>query len=337
MIRIDTRCLLALASVGLCLSGCSGGGASSSAVGAGGSTGTGSGSGPQSTNISVSLMDAPVDDVKEVHVQISAMWIKPSEGPAVELPLENAPVTVDLLSLTEDNAALLVDNAAIDSGSYEWLAMDINGEIDTVFDSFVVTDTDAMEEIEIFVPSGRVRLVDGFDAPANQALQLIFDWDMRKGLVKPPGLGGYILKPAFRIIDMMAFGNVSGSIPVATVTMEENDCNADNDIDDYDVGNVVYIFEGLDVPVDDIDGIDPDPLATVDALLNGTSTDYEYSTILPYGDYTIAFTCQGANDLAESDEFGNEDPEDDTVAFFEPAVNVTIGVDPESVDVEVNF
>lgn len=337
MIRIDTRYLLTVAVTGFCLSACSGGGSSGSAVGAGGGIGAGTGTGPQSTNLSVSLIDAPVDDVKEVHVQISAMWIKPIEGPAIELPLENAPVTVDLLSLTEDNAALLVDNAAIDVGTYEWLAMDINGEIDTVYDSFVVTDTDAMEEIEIFVPSGRVRLVDGIDATANQALLLTFDWDMRKGLVKPPGLGGYILKPAFRVIDMMAFGNVSGSIPVATVTMEDNECNADSDIDDYDVGNVVYIFEGLDATLDDVDGIDPEPLATVDALLNAASTDYEYSTVLPYGDYTFAFTCQGANDLAESDELGNADPEDDTVAFFDPAVNVTISDDPAGVNVEVSF
>lgn len=334
MIRIVTRCFLALPLITLGLSGCSGGGAPGAAS-AGNNTGPETG--PQSTSLSVSLMDAPVDDVKEVHVQISAMWIKPSEGPAFELPLENAPVTVDLLSLTEDNAAILVDNAAIDAGSYEWLAMDVNGEIDSVFDSFVVTDTEEMMEVEIFVPSGRVRLVSGFEAPANQALQLIFDWDMRKGLVKPPGLGGYILKPAFRVIDMAAFGALRGSIPVSTVTMEENECNADNDIEDYDVGNVVYIFDGLDVAVDDVDGIDPDPLATVDAVLNDASTDYEYSTLLPYGDYTVAFTCQAANDLPETNELGNAEPEDDSVAFFDPAVNITIGADPGSVDVEVNF
>jgi hypothetical protein len=289
------------------------------------------------TSLSVSLMDAPVDDVKEVHVQIAAMWVKPSEGPAFELPLENAPVTVDLLSLTEDNAAILVDNAAIEAGSYEWLSMDINGEIDNVFDSFVVTDTEEMVEVEIFVPSGRLRLVSGFEAPANQALHLIFDWDMRKGLVHPPGLGGYILNPAFRIIVLAAFGSLHGSIPVTTVMLEENECNADNEIDQLDVGNTVYIFAGPDAEIDDLDGIDPEPIATVDAVLNEASTDYEYSTLLPYGDYTVAFTCQAANDLAETDELGNEDPDLDTVAFFEPAVNVTIGPEADAVDVEVNF
>lgn len=72
-------------------------------------------------------------------------------------------------------------------------------------------------------------------------------------------------------------------------------------------------------------------------MLNEASTYYEHSTLLPYGDYTIAFTCQAANDLAESDELGNADPDLDTVAFFEPAVNVTIGPDPDAVDVQVDF
>jgi hypothetical protein len=160
---------------------------------------------------------------------------------------------------------------------------------------------------------------------------------MRKGLVHPPGLGGYILKPAFRIIDLAAFGSLHGSIPVTTVMLEENECNADNEIDQLDVGNTVYIFAGPDAEIDDLDGIDPEPIATVDAVLNEASTDYEYSTLLPYGDYTVAFTCQAANDLAETDELGNEDPDLDTVAFFEPAVNVTIGPEADAVDVEVNF
>jgi hypothetical protein len=335
MIRIDTRFYAAASVLGLCLAGCSGGSSTDNST-SGLGLGAGGAGGPGTSSLSVSLIDAPVDDVKEVHVEIAAMWIKPSDGPAFELPLENAPVTVDLLSLTDDNAAILVDNAAIEAGSYEWLSMDINGQIDTVFDSFVVTNTEEMLEVEIFVPSGRLRLVSGFEATANQALQLVFDWDMRKGLVHPPGLGGYILKPAFRIIDMAAYGSLHGSIPVATVMLEDNNCNADNEIDDLDVGNSVYIFEGADAEIDDVDGVDPDPIATVDAVLNEESTDYEYNTLLPYGSYTVAFTCQAANDLAESNEYGNDESDLDTVAFFDPPVN-DVTIDQDAVDVEVNF
>jgi hypothetical protein len=326
---IESRRYLALALVAVSLGACSGGGS--------GNSGGIGGPGPQTASLTVSLMDGPVDDVKEVNVQIAAMWIKPSgDGPAFELPLENAPVTVNLLGLTDENAAVLVDNAAIEPGSYEWLSMDINGSIDTVFDSFVVTDTEEMREIEIFVPSGRLRLVSGFDVEPNQALKLLFDWDLRTGLVNPPGLGGYILKPAFRVIDVSEYGVVRGAILVSDVTLEANECDADSS--DYDVGNVVYVFAGNDIVADDIDGIDPEPLATIDATLSDDSTQYEYRTLLPYGDYTVAFTCQAANDIAETNELGNPDPADDSMAFFDPAANmITIGPAPAEVDIRIDF
>ena len=287
--------------------------------------------------LSISLMDAPVDDVLEVHVQITKLTLKPNgNGPAFDLPMETSPITVDLLELTEDNAAILVDGASIEPGAYNWLTMDVNASIDGVIDSYVVTDTGAWEEI--VVPSGRVRLVSGFDVGASEALMLIFDWDLRKGLVHPPGRGGYILKPAFRVIGTEAFGRISGTIDVAAVTLAANDCNADSESGDFDVGNTVYIFEGLDIVPDDLDEAgDVTPLATVDAVLSDDSTGYDYSTIVPFGDYTVAFSCQAANDEAETNETGNTDPADDTVSFFDPAVNVTLSDTPGETSAIVDF
>jgi hypothetical protein len=146
----------------------------------------GSGETAQSqARISVSLMDAAVDNVSEVNVQIAAMWIKPTgDGPAVQVPLTQTPITVDLLAHSGDNAAIVVNEAVIEPGSYDWLAMDVNAVFDNVFDSYVKTDTGGMEEIR--VPSGRVRLVSGFDVAANQGLEFIFDWDFARVSSTPP-------------------------------------------------------------------------------------------------------------------------------------------------------
>ena len=111
-------------------------------------------------------MDAPVDGVTAVHVRITSMWIKPTGGPAVQLALTNTPLNVNLLALTDTNAAILINEAVIEPGSYEWLAMDIAAERN-VRDSYVLTETGGEEEIELRVPSGRVRLVSGFDVPAE--------------------------------------------------------------------------------------------------------------------------------------------------------------------------
>ena len=274
-----------------------------------GCSGGSSESPPQTARLSVSLMDAPVDGVTAVYVKITSMWIKPEgNGPAVQLPLTSTPLTVNLLELTDTNAAILIDEAVIEPGSYEWLAMDVSAERN-VRDSYVMTETGGEEEIELFVPSGRVRLVGGFDVPPNESLRLLFDWDMRKGLVYPPGLGQYLLKPAFRMLDVTAYGVLQGTIAALTVGTSldpaVNNCASDDNVD-LTVGNVVYVFEGAVAP-DDVDGTD-DAVATVEATPNAAG-DYVYRTLLEPGTYTVVFTC----------EAGNDDPEaDDDISFLDP-------------------
>ena len=255
---------------------------------------SGGGSGDSSSGrstLSVSLMDAPVDGVTAVHVRITSMWIKPTGGPAVQLALTNTPLDVNLLELTDTNAAILINEAVIEPGSYEWLAMDIAAERG-VRDSYVLTETGGEEEIELRVPSGRVRLVSGFEVPENQAVRLLFDWDMRQGLVYPPGQGQYLLKPAFRMLDVTAYGVLQGTIAAATVGTSldpaTNNCAADDKVD-LKVGNVVYVFSGSVTP-DDVDGTD-DPIATIEATQNAAG-DYVYRTMVNPGSYTVAFTCE---------------------------------------------
>jgi hypothetical protein len=271
---------------------------------------SGGGDSPAPTSkLSISLMDAPVDGVTAVYVKITAMWIKPQGGgPAVQLPLTNTPMTVNLMELTDTNAAILIDEAVIEPGSYEWLAMDVAAERN-VRDSYVMTETGGEEEIELRVPSNRVRLVGGFDVPPNESVQLLFDWDMRKGLVYPPGQHQYMLKPAFRMLDVTAYGVLKGTIAAATVGTSldpaVNNCASDDKVD-LKVGNVVYVFEGSVTP-DDVDGTG-DAVATVEATPNAAG-DYVYRTLLEPGTYTVVFSC----------EAGNDDPEaEDNITFLNP-------------------
>jgi hypothetical protein len=266
-------------------------------------------------------MDAPVDGVTAVYVKITAMWIKPQgSGPAVQLAMPNGPMTVNLMGLTDKNAAILVDNATIPAGSYEWIAMDIAGE-PNVRDSYVITLNGAEEEVEtaLSVPSGRLRLVSGFTVPENQAVKLLFDWDMRQGLVFPPGQHQYFLKPAFRMIDVTAYGVLEGTIKAAVVGTSldpvVNNC-AKDDITDLDVGNVVYVFSGTGVAADDVDGTG-DPIATVPATRNAAG-DYVYRTLISPGAYSVAFTCQAGSDDPDTDETGTPNE-----IKFLPEVDIT--------------
>jgi Domain of unknown function (DUF4382) len=298
--KVFRRAACALAVMALV--GCSGGGGDSS---------------PQSARLSVSLMDAPVDGVTAVYVKITSMWIKRAGGPAVELPLTNAPLTVNLMALTDTNAAILVNEAVIEPGTYEWLSMDVAAERN-VRDSYVLTETGGEEEIDLRVPSGRLRLVSGFEVGPNQAVRLLFDWDMRQGLVLPPGQNRYFLKPAFRMLDVTEYGTLQGTIAAATVGTSldpaANNCATDDNVN-LDEGNVVYVFSGSVTP-DDVDGTD-DPVATIEATRNSVG-DYVYRTLIDPGTYTVVFTCEGGNDDPEAgDEITFKDP----VGTTNPVVN----------------
>ena len=311
MMTIKTLGRVAAAFATIFLVACSGGGGDSP-------------TGPSKLNIS--LMDAPVDGVTAVYVKITAMWIKPQGGPAVQVPLTTTPMTVNLMELTDKNAAILIDEAVIEPGSYEWLAMDVAAERN-VRDSYVMTEAGGEEEIELRVPSNRVRLVGGFEVPPNESLRLLFDWDMRKGLVYPPGQHQYMLKPAFRMLDVTAYGVLKGTIAAATVGTSldpaTNNCASDDKVD-LKVGNVVYVFEGSVTP-DDVDGTG-DPVATVEATPTAAG-DYVYHTLLQPGSYTVVFSC----------EAGNDDPEaDDDITFLSP-VGTTNPIASQGNTTTVNF
>jgi hypothetical protein len=299
--RTPLRCGAAVLGAALLLAGCGGSGSDSSPAPP--ASGTGS--------LSLYITDAPVDDVAEVWVQFSGVQVKPRSGPAIEFAFDE-PVDIDLLALQGGNHAPLLVDAELPAGQYDWIALSVNAEFDSVVDSYVVPDTGG--QVELRVPSGSqsgLRLVSGFTITVNGNTSFMIDWDLRRALTLPPGQPGYFLRPALRITDLTEYGTIAGQVDDALLMAA--DCN--NDLAD-DRGNVVYVFEGADVIPADIAGTDSDPLATaIVAQDDQAAGAYTYS--VPYlspGTYTVAFTCQGLS----------EDPEaDDGLVFVEPQ-NATV-------------
>jgi hypothetical protein len=267
-------------------------------------------------NLSVRLMDAPVENVTAVYVEIAGLSVKTADGPATEIDLPQGPFTVNLLELGESNAAILIDHEALPAGEYNWLEMDVNAAHDGNMDSYVMTTVGGQEELR--VPSGRVRLIGDFEVSANQSVSFLLDWDLRKGLVDPIGLPGYLLKPVFRVLRVDEYGLLSGTVD--PLILDDASCSNDDDVD-ISVGNLVYVYQDSDAAPVDIDGIDPEPIATA-AVAQDMAGDYVYSVALMPGDYTVALTCEGANDLPESGE---------SLVFIQPT-NVTMDADGEIVE-----
>ena len=274
--------------------------------------------------ISVSLMDRPVDGITELNITVTEFWIKPQGGGrAFQLDMVDTPVTVNLLELSVDDPAIFIDQANIPAGTYNWLEMTVDDSSSSA--AHAITDEGLMKEVDVDVPSDRVRLINNFEVEPNDSVRLLFDWDVRKGLTEAVGRELYILKPVIRVLDVEEFASVIGEIASTTVMAAENECNADSvTAMDYSVGNVIYVFEGAVNP-GEIGVVDP--YTTSEAIDENNDGNYEYRASLMPGTYTIAATCQGGND---GDIVDGLDPttfflspiSGDSVVTFETADNI---------------
>lgn len=286
------------------LAGCGGGGSSDG----GGTTGA----------LSLAITDGPVDGVEQVVVEFTGLSLKPKSGNAFDIDFA-APLSIDLKSLNSGNTGILLNAEQVPAGEYNWLRLKVNAEFDNVMDSFVIEEGGG--QVELRVPSGAnsgLKLVSGFTVVAGGDASFVIDWNLRQGLVRPPGQPGYKLQPALRIIDMQDYGTIAGTVATSLVT--DPTCTSDPNTGE---GNTVYVFAGAGVTPDDYDGIDPESLATAEVRLNGGSGNLEYrATFLAPGPYTVAFTCMAADDRVPDDANLGLDV-DDPIGFT-AGVNATV-------------
>jgi hypothetical protein len=280
MTQYPYRAMLALTLGGL-LAGCGGGSDNSR--------------GPATGQLSLSLTDAPVDQVYTVNLQIRGATIKPQSGPALDFTFP-APIDVDLLSLQNGDVFDLLSGETVPAGAYNWIELHANAALDGTFDSYVM-ETEMGAMVELRTPSGSTRFVSGFTVTAGQNNAFVLDWDVRRALTNPNGLDGWHLTSAHRLIDMTQFGTLSGT--VADALLMDSACTSDAEGN----GNVVYVYSGHDVVPDDM-GSATEPLTSAPVALDPMMAGaYTYSVpFLDPGPYTVAFTCQGLDDLPDSDQ-----------------------------------
>ncbi len=268
-----------------------------------------SGGGEETGVLNLSLTDAAVDDVKEVHIEFDGVTLKPASGPPIEI-LFDAPKSFELLALQDGITAELLPDTTVPAGPYNWIRLHVNAEFDSVYDSYAKYDDDS--EVEVQVPSGSERglqLSGGITVLAGETVDLVIDWDLRKALTDPTGQPGLFVRPSLRVVDMAEYGTLEGTVDAALV----EDATCTNDLV-ADTGNAVYVYSG-DVPAPaDIQGLATDPLVTASVKFDGAT--YGYSVpFMATGDYTVAFTCQASDDEPETME---------AIAFPAVTMGVTI-------------
>ena len=291
-LRAPKTLLATLLASPLILAGCGSSSSSSS-----GDTGT----------VSVAVTDAPVDSATSVVVTFTGVALKPSGGSEIEI-LFDEPKQIDLLALQGSRSEGILDDYEVPAGDYNWVRLMVSAEQDGVMDSYLTDDNGA--QTEIYVPSGSQRglqLVSGFTVMAGTTTDFTIDFDLRKSLTNPNGQDGIKLNPALRLIDNAQYGTITGTIDGNLIT----ETCADASIND----GAVYAFTGTDATLADTSGAETDPLTTALVSYDTGAAAYTYELgFMPVGDYTLAYTCQNAED----------DPEAVDEIMFNGSANVTV-------------
>jgi hypothetical protein len=271
------------------LIGCGGGGASSA---------------PSTGRLSLGITDAPVDDATAVVVKFTAIELKPESGEAFTITLDPAP-SLDLLALAGGSSRELLSEREVPAGRYTWVRLLIDAQQNTP-SSYI--DLEDGRRFPLHVPSGSesgLKLIRGFTVAAGSVSNFTIDFDLRKSVIAPPGQApNYMLKPVLRMVDNLRVGTLTGTVAAALVP---TGCTPQ-----------VYVFSGANVVPDDLDAAaapDVDPLVSVPVSLDTASGEWRFRiAFLEAGEYTAAFTCDGALDTPEGEE----------ILVFQGTRNVTV-------------
>jgi len=269
-----------------------------------------SGGGNATAPVSFGLSDAPVEGLTKVVITIDRIILnRPGHDDVVIDQFTNEDlgvidedtITIDLLDYRGEDNVLIVGPVDLDVADYQNLRLDIIDDDVTL--SYVEEFDGTIRPIK--VPSTELKL-GGFEVENSGDQTFILEFGLRKAMTYNPGPERYILKPrGVRIIEVDRGTTIEGIVE-ADLFGGAPPC--DEKADPL-IGNVMYLYQGIGLdPADFADDFDPaidtetaasylEPFATEMVAADGT---YLFS-YLPAGDYTLAFSCDAAEDNPDFD------------------------------------
>jgi hypothetical protein len=270
---------------------------------------TGCGGGDGSGSMSLAVADAPVDGANKVVVEFTGVELIANSGNPVTITFPT-PKMIDLLNDSGTASAQLFSQP-IPAGSYGQVRLMVVAD-GNPSNSYIILSDGTMHGLQ--VPSGSetgLKLVSGFTVPSSGVVDYTIDFDLRQAVTCPPGQSpACILKPAERLVDNTTVGNIQGQV---SNTLVPAGCTPG-----------VYLYAGTVNAPEDMNSsapaTDPNrPLASRVPVATSQPPYYYQFTFLEPGNYTVAFTCQAAQD--------NSDQADPAVKFspVKSAIVVTAG------------
>lgn len=252
-----------------------------------------------------------VEDASAVVVSFTGYLVKKRSGEVIDV--DYASRTIDLLN-ADDNIANLIFDEPLDEGRYRWIRLKVEAH-KNVIDSYIeISGT----QYSIWMPSSKrtgLKLVKGFRVSSDGEADFGIKFNLRKSVRAPRGKGtNYILKPTLKLVkrshddfdtddaddsgdeDVVVVlpGSINGTISQGLIQTRIFNC--------FSTAGV-YLFTGSSVAPDDHDGVAPEPVTVALAVFDYAINAYTYSfDSVAVGDYTVAYTCDAANDVQGVDD-----------------------------------
>ena len=272
--------------VSILLTACGGGG------GGGGSSSSGSGTG----DVSFAITDSPISNAVSVVILVAGIELNPENGERISYTFDE-PNPIDLLRLQGNDFEQLITDKTVTAGKYTWARLDVIAEQGNDQDSYI--EFNDMSRFSLRIPSNSqsgLKINTPFNVEEDGSTFYTIDFDLKKSVHDPQGTPDYILRPTLRLVKNELVGSISGTVDPELVM-------AENCVDSGGQDDAVYVYSGLQISPDDIDGVDPEPVSTANVTLDPNDGMYKYTAgFLEQGDYTVAFTCQASNDMPGVDD-----------------------------------
>ncbi|MGJ8668463.1 MAG: DUF4382 domain-containing protein [Oceanococcus sp.] len=246
--------------------------------------------------LSLLMMDAPVDEVDAVVIEINRLDLLGSNARFSHH--FNPPQQVDVLALQGGVTLALLDEVPVPSGQYDELRLGLNAA-ESACRNLVSPFASYVERVGVKYPLvvARGGPQQELSFPVSMAVadgqqaEYVMDIDLRRGLNQVANADCYRLQAAARIENTANTGHVYGSVEPALLTASHCDADAYKG-----KGAALYAYRGADAMPSDINGRRAGPLATAALVPNTSNTlDYKLAYLAP-GKYTIALTCQAGSD-----------------------------------------
>lgn len=230
--------------------------------------------------------DAPADpDISSVEAKVLGLDFRRDDGTNVTLEFRTGEV-IDLIDLQDGDPLRLFTDEQLPAGRYTGVRLLFDDDED---DNAVTASND---EYPLLLADGEFVAVDFLvedEERSQERLTLMLD--LRQSLSFDESRAEYTLAPRLRAIRTDDAARIEGIVTVA--------CPAGTSLA---TGGAVYLFSGADVQPDDLDGTGAEPVATTRVVDPVIALPQYALRFIPAGDYTLALTCIGNEDVLGSDD-----------------------------------